>query len=129
MTQLTETEQKLFVEWLYSLQYKELHKKKLTLPPRMQVSRNTVCIVANRKITKNELRNACKKHPNYRIKVDNGGVDGATEDREIIVIDTLGKWLFGVSGYKGHIIVMEGSIYLPNESPQEAIKMIKDCIN
>ena len=104
----------------------------LTLPPRMQVSRNTLCLQANRKITKNELRNACKKHANYRIKVDNGGVDGATEDREIIPIDTLGKWLFGVSGYKGHIIVMEysenGEIYLPNECPQEAIKMIKDCI-
>lgn len=104
----------------------------LQLPARLNVSRATQKIVAGRQIYKAELRDIAKNHPNYRLKVDNGDVNGETDSGEPIAIDTLGKWLFGTPNYKGHIIVMEGSeigeIYIPNEAPQEVVEMIQDCI-
>jgi hypothetical protein len=122
---------KTFLRQFFLIDFKP-KPQMLKLPARMQVSRATQCIAAGRQITKNELREKAKKHPNYSIKVDNGGVDGATDIGETIPIDTLGKWLFGVPSYKGHIIVMEGSktgeIYIPNEAPSEVVEMIQDCI-
>jgi len=52
------------------------------------------------------LRNALKKIPEYHtpIELDNPGVAGRTEDGVPIPINTLGRWLFGVSGYAGNAI-------------------------
>ena len=52
------------------------------------------------------LRNALKKIPEYHtpIELDNPGVAGRTEDGVPIPINTLGRWLFGVSGYAGNAV-------------------------
>jgi hypothetical protein len=78
------------------------------------------------------VRNLAKDHQNYGIKVDNGGVNGTNEKGEPIPIDTLGKWLFGVPQYKGHILfdihqTANAPIvcYVPQGCPQEVIDMLE----
>jgi len=52
------------------------------------------------------LRNELKKIPEYHAPVvlDNPGVAGRTEAGIPIPVNTLGRWLFGVSGYAGNAI-------------------------
>ena len=108
----------------------------MTLPARMTVSRSSQKIEVSYGgwpldgAAKNFIRDACKSHPNYKLPVDNGGVNGQTSDGKVIVIDTLGKWLFGTPGYKGHIIVEgqhEGKIvcYIPDDCPNEVVDMLQ----
>lgn len=82
---------------------------------------------------KNYVRNLAKKTDNYYIKVDNGGIDGQNEQGEAIKIDTLGKWLFGVPQYKGHILFdihkeanSPITCYIPVGCPQEVIDMLSN---
>jgi hypothetical protein len=107
-------------------------KDMITLPARMRVSTQTYHLQAGRPISKNEIRAKAKALPFYHLPIDNGGVDGCTDTGEVIKINCLGKWVFGTAGYKGHIIVMEGSelgyIYLPNDCPQAVYEMIRLAI-
>ena len=52
------------------------------------------------------LRNELKKIPEYHtpVELDNPGVAGRTEDGIPIPVNTLGRWLFGVSGYAGNAV-------------------------
>lgn len=82
---------------------------------------------------KNYVRNLAKKSDNYYIKVDNGGIDGQNEQGKTIKIDTLGKWLFGVPQYKGHILFdihQEANTpitcYVPVGCPQEVLDMLSN---
>ena len=56
------------------------------------------------------------------------GVNGKSNDGKEIAIDTVGRWLFGVPGYEGHIrIVSEGNkvmLYYPKESPKVVHELI-----
>ncbi|MEI7749875.1 MAG: hypothetical protein WCJ25_02625 [Candidatus Moraniibacteriota bacterium] len=79
------------------------------------------------------IREACKRHPNYRIPVDNGGVGGRTDQGETIPINSLGKWLFGTPGYRSHKL-LDGEMrsgqfvvrfYFPNEVPNEVQEMLE----
>jgi len=79
------------------------------------------------------IREACKRHPNYHIPVDNGGVCGRSDREEIIPINTLGKWLFGTPGYKSHKLLdgemREGQFvvrfHFPNEAPPAVREMLE----
>lgn len=80
---------------------------------------------------KTYVRNLAKKHHLYRQPVDNGGVNGTMDNGETIPIDTLGKWLFGTPGYKGHTIFEYHTepnspilCYIPKEAPPEALELL-----
>ena len=52
-----------------------------------------------------------------------------------IAVDTVGRWLFGVSGYEGHIRVVptndKVSLYYPKESPKvvhELVSSLKEAV-
>ena len=79
------------------------------------------------------IREVCKRHPNYRIPVDNGGACGRTDQGETIPINSLGKWLFGTPGYRSHKL-LDGEMrngqfvvrfHFPNEVPQEVRQMLE----
>lgn len=51
-----------------------------------------------------KLRNAAKKHKEYSTSVTVSPlVTGRDDNGHIIEIDSIGKWIFGTPGYKGHI--------------------------
>lgn len=69
---------------------------------------------------------------NEPIKSD---AEGQSKEGEAIAVDTVGRWLFGVPGYDGHIrIVPAGeqvSLYYPKESPKvvhELVSSIKEAV-
>ncbi|NLE07257.1 MAG: hypothetical protein GX627_01415 [Parcubacteria group bacterium] len=69
---------------------------------------------------------------NQPIKCD---AKGQSKDGEEIVVNTVGRWLFGVPGYSGHIRIVPSqdkvSIYYPKESPgivHELIKSLKEAV-
>lgn len=83
------------------------------------------------------IRNLAKKHPNYHLKIYNEFLPTTVTNPSTwndINVDTLGKWMFGVPGYKGHLI-FDGSIedkiiiYYPEKTPKEAIDLLNDIIN
>jgi len=118
--------------------------QKLKVPARANVSRNQsesnfIRIVFGQPVRTFwddicvAIREVCKRHPNYRIPIDNGGVRGRTDQGKEIPIDVLGKWLFGTPGYKGHRIFepdFSGEkfaviIFFPQEASQEVLEMLK----
>jgi len=55
------------------------------------------------------IRNIAKTLPLYRLPVEiTPLVAGESDEGDAIPIDTLGRWLFGVPGYAGHIRVLGG---------------------
>jgi hypothetical protein len=52
------------------------------------------------------LRNELKKVSEYHtpVELDNPNVAGRTEDGIPIPVNTLGRWMFGVSGYAGNAV-------------------------
>lgn len=118
--------------------------QKLKVPARANVSRNpsgsnSIRIVFNCPVKTFwddvcvAIREVCKCHSNYRIPIDNGGVCGRTDQGVEIKIDTLGKWLFGTPGYKGHRIFEPDFssekfaviIFFPQEASKEVLEMLK----
>ncbi len=76
------------------------------------------------------FREAAKSNQNYKLTVKNGGVYGRSNSGERIQINNLGKWLFGVSGYRGHVIygpisATEFRVYYPEGAPIEVVKMLE----
>jgi hypothetical protein len=62
-------------------------------------------------------------------------VYGESNDGKKIAVDTVGRWLFGVPGYEGHIRIVSGDnqvlLYYPKESPKivhELISALKEMI-
>ena len=60
---------------------------------------------------------------------------GQSNDGKKIAVDTVGRWLFGVPGYEGHIRVVPAlgkvSLYYPKESPKvvhELVSSLKETI-
>ena len=109
-------------------------RKSIMLPSRMEFGDNPIEIFANYAITKIDLRVEAKNNQLYSLKVDNGGKCGKNEDGSPIEINTLGKWLFGVPYYKGHIQVIDNNDYtttilLPQDCPKESVQLIKNTIN
>lgn len=118
--------------------------QKLQVPARAHVSRNSseasfIRIVFGQPVRTFwddicvAIREVCKRHENYRIEIDNGGVCGRTDQGKEIPIDVLGKWLFGTPGYKGHKIFEPDfseekfalTIYFPQEASREVLEMLK----
>ena len=60
---------------------------------------------------------------------------GESNDGKKIAVDTVGRWLFGVPGYGGHIRIVptdnKVSLYYPKESPKvvhELISSLKEAV-
>jgi hypothetical protein len=60
---------------------------------------------------------------------------GESKDGKKIAVDTVGRWLFGVPGYEGHIRVVPAlgkvSLYYPKESPKvvhELVSSLKETV-
>ena len=60
---------------------------------------------------------------------------GESNDGKKIAVDTVGRWLFGVPGYEGHIRVVPTedrvSLYYPKESPKvvhELVSYLKETV-
>jgi len=60
---------------------------------------------------------------------------GQTRDGKKVAIDTVGRWLFGVPGYAGHIRVVPANdkvlLYYPKESPKvvhELVSSLKEVV-
>lgn len=81
------------------------------------------------KIGKPSFRELCKGDKTYKlnIELDNKDIFGKSDNGNIIQINNLGRWLFGVPGYKGNAIFNEydGFVYLSNETPEIIDEMIK----
>jgi len=78
------------------------------------------------------LRNACRSDELYSLPIETVPVVTGKSDLtgEIIPIDTLGKWVFGVPGYRGHIRVNgdmddELTVELPAGAPSEAFALVE----
>lgn len=74
------------------------------------------------------LRNLAKGMPEYHTQIETG-ISGKANDGTEIPIDKLGKWIFGVPGYMGHIRVFnwEGcicTIKYPKESPESVLDFL-----
>lgn len=67
------------------------------------------------------IRNTAKSHRRLYFMPIETGVLAETRFTGIIPVDTLGRWLFGVPGYRGHTnILVQGShckIEFPRETP------------
>ena len=53
---------------------------------------------------------------------------GMTEDGDIINVDNLNDWLFGVPDANGNIIIEGSKIYLPPQTPPEAVTLIEKIV-
>jgi hypothetical protein len=60
---------------------------------------------------------------------------GESKDGKKIAVDTVGRWLFGVPGYEGHIRIVPSdtkvSLYYPKESPKvvhELVSSLKEVV-
>jgi len=60
---------------------------------------------------------------------------GESNDGKKIAVDTVGRWLFGVPGYEGHIRVVPADdkvlLYYPKESPKvvhELVSSLKETV-
>jgi len=79
-------------------------------------------------MAKIHLRNIAKNIPEYHQKIETGicGQDGLGNK---IPINSVGRWLFGVPGYMGHIRVMhwEGDckIDFPADSPEIVHRLVQ----
>lgn len=78
------------------------------------------------------LRNIAKEEVKrlYHMPIETG-ISGRADTGEAIPIDSLGKWLFGTSGYMGHIRVCnwEGrdcKVEFPQSSPPEAAELVAE---
>lgn len=109
--------------------------KKLNLPTRVSFPKIKIIFPQTNPPlghdTKMRLRSYAKRNALYRIPVEvNPLVTGRNDAGEEIAIDTLGKWLFGVPGYKGHINVLpyeeEIVIEVCTDLP-EAIELLTDA--
>jgi hypothetical protein len=80
-------------------------------------------------IGKPGFRELCKGDDIYKlnIELDNKNIFGKSDNGNIIPINNLGRWLFGVPGYQGNSIFNEydGFVYLSNETPEIVDEMIK----
>jgi len=70
------------------------------------------------------LRQAAKKTPYYSIQLEGPGLPTA--------VNTLGRWTFGVPGWRSRILVESGAerivVYVPRGAPAELIKMIEEAV-
>ncbi len=75
------------------------------------------------------FRELCKGDQIYKlnIELDNKNISGKSDNGNIIPINNIGRWLFGVPGYGGNAIFNEydGFVYLSNETPEIVDEMIK----
>ena len=110
----------------------------IKVPTRADVSRASPAVKSSKNNKhgmglKQALREKSKTLPEYGIQVDNGGIDGKDDQYQPIPIDNLGKWLFGVPGYKGHLMVDvaddEIKVHISEEAPDEAFTLIRKAID
>lgn len=75
------------------------------------------------------IRNVGKEMDLYHTHI-NCPVNGSTDDGEVIPINTLGRWVFGVPGYMGHIIVRqsEGETIARINYPGNAPEMVEELL-
>lgn len=82
-------------------------KNSLSFAPRMagEFAEVVICLPENMGgNAKVYLRERAKKLPEYSQPI-NTGIAGRSNHGDQIPVDTVGKWLFGVPGYQGHITV------------------------
>lgn len=85
------------------------------------------------------IRECAKQFPEYFMPVvltgyENKPLAVKTDDGKEIVINTLGKWLFGTPGYKRHIIVDSFEqdkivVHYPEQAPQEVPILLQKAID
>ena len=74
------------------------------------------------------IKNTVKSAGKCFVKISTDLV--GNKDGKQIPVDNLSKWLFGVPGQKGHIIISkhDGKIIFPNNTPQEAIEIVNNAL-
>ena len=97
--------------------------------PVERASRASLCISTNvinkwGYSLKAVLRKACKRFPEYFAPVE-----GDYLPKEVT---SLGRWMFGIPGYKGHLVFEGGEkyikVFIPRGCPQEAILYIRKAL-
>jgi hypothetical protein len=80
------------------------------------------------------MQEKARSLPLYDQPVECGAI-GQSKDGKEIVVDTVGRWLFGVPGYEGHIRIVPDngkvSLYYPKESPKvvhELVSSLKEAV-
>jgi len=79
------------------------------------------------------VREACKKHHRNHyflpVELENASVSGLSHGQRI-PISNLGRWAFGVSGYKGHytqeLFADKLVIWIPKQAPQPVVEMFQE---
>jgi hypothetical protein len=95
--------------------------KKLMLPPKCARYGHSL---------KTALREVAKRLPLYHEPVEtNPPLVGETDRGEVVPVNTLGRWIFGVPGCVGHAIFdPEPAVYLPPDAPPEAEALIWEAV-
>lgn len=80
---------------------------------------------------KQVIREKAKRNPLYHTPIE---ITPPVTGDEGVAINTLGRWLFGVPGYRGQITVRGGredaiEIEVPSEIPAEGIKLLMEAAN
>ena len=91
---------------------------------------NTVNIHLGVSYSKNDICNKIKadsRYINMRVVTSVYGI----KDGRKIFIDTLSKWLFGVSNIRGNLVLNKSGdkIFLPSNTPEIVINLIRDTFN
>ncbi len=78
------------------------------------------------------IREAAKHTPEYFFPID-FPFSGKSESGEEIPVNTLGRWVFGVPGFAGHLVFEGGTedkivIHYPEGTPEEAKTMIRKAV-
>ena len=81
---------------------------------------------------KNAIRQIAKHFPEYHLPIEPTWT-GRNDAGEEILVNTLGRWAFGVPGFRGRLMFEGGElrrivVYYPPESPPELISMLEKAI-
>lgn len=111
--------------------------KTLSLPERMLGAQTSIIAHTKKPLgatVEVYVHEIARKLPAYNQPVECEAV-GIDSDENKIQVDTLGRWLFGVPGYQGHLRIVAGeeiiTIYYPSDSPkivEEFLRNLKEAI-
>lgn len=73
------------------------------------------------------LHEKARKLPSYQTEIQSDGY-GVDKNGEIIRVDTLGRWLFGVPGYEGHLRVVPQDKVLIVHYSDKASEMVENFL-
>lgn len=106
-------------------------KKSISLPDRMTGSQSNVTMRANQPLgatVEVYVREIARSLPEYDQPIECAAVGIDAEGNEIAV-NTLGRWLFGVPGYQGHVRVVADGETVTVHYPSDAQASVEDFMN